>query len=280
MRQVEASSIAEVVSRLSQEANFELGNDVILALRKAASEETSPLGKEALKVILENAEIARRERMPLCQDCGTAVIFLEIGQDMHIKGDLMSALNEGVRKGYQEGYLRKSMVSRPFSSRENTNTNTPPVVHVEIVPGDSLKIRLLAKGSGAENKSRLIVLGPNAGREGIINFVQDVVREAGGDPCPPLVIGLGIGGTIEKAAYMAKKALLRPVGEKNDDPEVAGLEAEILKEVNRLGIGPLGLGGLFTALGVQAEVMPTHIASLPVAVNLQCHSIRHKEAIL
>jgi fumarate hydratase subunit alpha len=280
MRQIEASSIAEVVSRLSQEANFELGNDVISALRKAASEETSPLGKEALKVILENAEIARRERMPLCQDCGTAVIFLEIGQDMHIKGDLMSALNEGVRKGYQEGYLRKSMVSRPFSSRENTNTNTPPVVHVEIVPGDSLKIRLLAKGSGAENKSRLIVLGPNAGREGIINFVQDVVREAGGDPCPPLVIGLGIGGTIEKAAYMAKKALLRPVGEKNDDPEVAGLEAEILKEVNRLGIGPLGLGGLFTALGVQAEVMPTHIASLPVAVNLQCHSIRHKEAIL
>ena len=280
MRQIEASSIAEVVSRLSQEANFELGNDVISALRKAASEETSPLGKEALKVILENAEIARQERVPLCQDCGTVIIFLEIGQDMHIKGDLMSALNEGVRKGYQEGYLRKSMVSRPFSSRENTNTNTPPVVHVEIVPGDSLKIRLLAKGSGAENKSRLIVLGPNAGREGIINFVQDVVREAGGDPCPPLVIGLGIGGTIEKAAYMAKKALLRPVGEKNDDPEVAGLEAEILKEVNRLGIGPLGLGGLFTALGVQAEVMPTHIASLPVAVNLQCHSIRHKEAIL
>jgi len=199
---------------------------------------------------------------------------------MHIKGDLMSALNEGVRKGYQEGYLRKSMVSRPFSSRENTNTNTPPVVHVEIVPGDSLKISLLAKGSGAENKSRLIMLGPNAGREGIINFVREVVREAGGDPCPPLVIGLGVGGTIEKAAYMAKKALLRPVGEKNDDPEVAGLEADILKEVNRLGIGPLGLGGIFTALGVQAEVMPTHIASLPVAVNLQCHSIRHKEAIL
>ena len=280
MRQIEASSVAEVVSRLSQEANFELGNDVISALKRAAGEETSLLGKEALKVILENAEIARQERMPLCQDCGTVVIFLEIGQDMHIKGDLMSALNEGVRKGYQEGYLRKSMVSRPFSSRENTNTNTPPVVHVEIVPGDSLKISLLAKGSGAENKSRLVMLGPNAGREGIINFVREVVREAGGDPCPPLVIGLGIGGTIEKAAYMAKKALLRPVGEKNDDPEVAGLEAEILKEVNRLGIGPLGLGGLFTALGVQAEVMPTHIASLPVSVNLQCHSIRHKEAIL
>jgi fumarate hydratase subunit alpha len=280
MRQVEASSIAEVVSRLSQEANFELGNDVILALRKAASEETSPLGKEALKVILENAEIARRERVPLCQDCGTVVIFLEIGQDMHINGDLMSALNEGVRKGYQGGYLRKSMVSRPFSSRENTNTNTPPVVHVEIVPGNSLKISLLAKGSGAENKSRLVMLRPNDGKEGVINFVREVVREAGGDPCPPLVVGLGIGGTIEKAAYMAKKALLRPVGEKNNDPEVAGLEAEILKEVNRLGIGPLGLGGLFTALGVQAEVMPTHIASLPVAVNLQCHSIRHKEAIL
>jgi len=280
MRQVEASSIAEVVSRLSQEANFELGNDVISALRKAASEETSPLGKEALKVILENAEIARRERVPLCQDCGTVVIFLEIGQDMHINGDLMSALNEGVRKGYQGGYLRKSMVSRPFSSRENTNTNTPPVVHVEIVPGNSLKISLLAKGSGAENKSRLVMLRPNDGKEGVINFVREVVREAGGDPCPPLVIGLGVGGTIEKAAYMAKKALLRPVGEKNDDPEVAGLEAEILKEVNRIGIGPLGLGGLFTALGVQAEVMPTHIASLPVAVNLQCHSIRHKEAIL
>lgn len=280
MRQIEAAAITEAVGHLSQEANFDLGGDVAAALRRAASEETSPLGKEALRIILENAEIAHRERIPLCQDCGTAILFLEIGQDVHINGDLKAALNEGVRKGYQEGFLRKSMVSHPFSTRTNTNTNAPPVIYVELVPGDSFKISLMAKGSGAENKSRLVMLGPNAGKECVINFVREVVDQADGDPCPPLVIGLGIGGTFDKAAYLAKRALLRPLGKPNDDPELAELEAKALEEINRLGIGPLGIGGRFTALAVQAEAMATHIASLPVAVNLQCHSIRHKEATL
>ena len=280
MRQIEAVAITEAVGHLSQEANFDLGGDVTAALRRAVSEETSPLGKEALRIILENAEIAHRERIPLCQDCGTAILFLEIGQDVHINGDLKAALNEGVRKGYDEGLLRKSMVSHPFSTRTNTNTNAPPVIYVELVPGDSFKISLMAKGSGAENKSRLVMLGPNAGKEGVINFVREVVDQADGDPCPPLVIGLGIGGTFDKAAYLAKRALLRPLGKPNDDPELAELEAKALEEINRLGIGPLGIGGRFTALAVQAEAMATHIASLPVAVNLQCHSIRHKEATL
>ena len=219
--------------------------------------------------------------MALCQDCGTAVVFLEIGQDVHISGgDLNAAVEEGVRQGYDEGCLRKAMVIQPFSARINTRDNTPAVIHAEIVPGDKLKITVLPKGGGAENMSQLAMLLPNHGQEGIVEMAVRTVDEAGGNACPPLVIGVGVGGTSEQAMLLAKKALLRKVGQPSPDPEVVQLEKEILARVNELGIGPMGFGGSTTALAVHAEVMATHIVSLPVAVNLQCHSARHKEAVL
>ena len=281
MREIESSTITRTIAGLCQQANFELGEDVIAALQKAQEGEESPLGKEVLSQLLENARLAREERIPLCQDCGTAVVFLEVGQDAHIAGgDLYLAVTEGVRQGYTQGFLRKCMVRQPFSARINTRDNTPPVIHTEIVPGDRVKIYFLAKGGGAENMSRLAMLKPAEGRQGVIDFTVKTVDEAGGNPCPPLIIGVGIGGTAEKAMLLAKKSLLRPVGRPNPDPEVAELEQEILERVNALGIGPMGLGGRITALAVHAEVMPAHIAALPVAVNLQCHSDRHREAIL
>jgi fumarate hydratase subunit alpha len=280
MKEIKASVITEVIARLCQEANFVLGEDVLAALKKALNAEESPLGRDALSQLIENARIAQKEQLPLCQDCGTVVVFLEIGQDVHITGDLHAAVEEGVRRGYAQGYLRKSIVSKPFSARTNTQDNTPPVTHVEIVPGDKLKITVMPKGAGAENITKLAMLKPGEGRQGIIDLVVKTVSEGGGDPCPPLIIGVGIGGTAERAMLLAKKALLRRVAEPNPDSEIAALEKEILAKVNDLGIGPLGFGGRTTALAVHAEVMPTHIASLPVAVNLQCHSARHKEAIL
>ncbi len=281
MREIKAKDITKAVAQLCQQANFELGGDVLLALRDARQNEESPLGKEVLGQLIENARIAQEERLPLCQDCGTAVVFLEVGQEARISGgDLYAAVAEGVRQGYTQGYLRKSMASQPFSARINTGDNTPPVIHTEIVPGDKLRIMLMPKGGGAENMSILAMLKPGAGRQGIIERVVKAVDTAGGNSCPPLIIGLGIGGTAEKAMLEAKRALLRPVGKPNPDPEVARLEKEILVRVNALGIGPLGLGGTITALAVHAEVMPTHIASLPLAVNLQCHSARHKEVVL
>jgi fumarate hydratase subunit alpha len=280
MRKIKTSTITQAVARLCQEANFELGEDVLDALRQAQQTEKSELGKEVLSRLLENARIAREERLPLCQDCGTAVVFLEIGQDAHIVGgNLYAAIEEGIRLGYTQGYLRKSIVRQPFSARANTNDNTPPVIHTEIVPGDRIKITVISKGGGAENMSRVAMLKPAEGRRGVIDFVVRTVDEAGGKACPPLIIGLGIGGTIEQAMLLAKKALLRHVARPSPDPEVAELEQEILARVNELGIGPLGFGGRTTALAVHAET-PTHIASLPVAVNLQCHSTRHKEIIL
>jgi fumarate hydratase subunit alpha len=280
MREIKASAITQAVARLCQEANFELGEDMLSALKKALKTEESPLGKEVLSQLIENARIAQKEQMPLCQDCGTAVVFLEIGQDVHISGDLYAAVEEGVRQGYTQGYLRKSIVNKPFSSRINTTDNTPPIIHTEIVPGDKLKITVIAKGAGAENMTKLEMLKPGEGKEAIIDLVVKTVSEAGGNACPPLTIGLGIGGTAEKAMLLAKKALLRKIAGPSPDPETAELEEEILTKVNALGIGPLGFGGRATALAVHAEVMPTHIASLPVAVNLQCHSARHKEATL
>lgn len=281
MREIKAKDITKAVAQLCQQANFELGGDVLLALREAQQNEESPLGKEVLGQLIENARIAQEERLPLCQDCGTAVVFLEVGQEARISGgDLYAAVAEGVRQGYTQGYLRKSMANQPFSARINTGDNTPPVIHTEIVPGDKLRIMLMPKGGGAENMSILAMLKPGAGRQGIIERVVKAVDTAGGNSCPPLIIGLGIGGTAEKAMLEAKRALLRPVGKPNPDPEVARLEKEILVRVNALGIGPLGLGGTITALAVHAEVMPTHIASLPLAVNLQCHSARHKEVVL
>jgi len=281
MREIEASAITQAVARLCQETNFVLGEDVLSALNQAQPTEKSPLGREVLSQLIENAKIAKEERRPLCQDCGTAVVFLEIGQEVHIiGGDLYAAVEEGVRQGYTQGYLRKSIVNKPLSARINTKDNTPPVIHCEIVPGDRLKITVMPKGAGAENMSRLAMLKPSDGRQGIIDLVVRTVDEGGGNPCPPLIIGLGIGATGEKAMLLAKKALLRKVAEPNPDPEIAELETEVLARVNALGIGPLGFGGTTTALAVHAEVMPTHIASLPVAVNLQCHSARHKETTL
>jgi len=280
MREIEASAITQAVAQLCQEANFVLGDDVLAALKQARKTEESPLGREVLSQLIDNAKIAQEERLPLCQDCGTAVVFLEIGQEVHINGDLNAAIEDGVRRGYTQGYLRKSMVNKPFSTRINTKDNTPPVTHIEIVTGDRLKITVMPKGAGAENMSKLAMLKPSDGRQGIIDLVVRTIEEAGGNACPPLIIGLGIGGTAEKAMLLAKKALLRKVAEPNPDPEVAKLETEVLAQVNALGIGPLGFGGRTTALAVHAEVMPAHIGSLPVAVNLQCHSARHKETVL
>ncbi|MBI4330889.1 MAG: fumarate hydratase [Chloroflexi bacterium] len=281
MRSIDCGTITAAVERLCQEASFDLGEDVLRALKEALEREKSPLGKEALAQILENAGIARRERIPLCQDCGTAIIFLELGQEVHVTGgNLMDALSEGVKWGYARGYLRRSMVAGPLFGRRNTGDNTPPVVHIGIVPGDSLRVIVMPKGAGSENMSRLAMLQPAQGRKGIVDFVVRAVSEAGSSPCPPGIIGVGIGGTSDKAMWLAKEALLRPVGEPHRDPEVAGLEKEILGRVNALGIGPEGFGGTVTALAVHVEVFPTHIASLPVGVNIQCHSARHKEAVL
>lgn len=281
MREIKASAITQAVTQLCQQVNFVLGEDILAALKQAQKAEESPLGREVLSLLLENARIAEKERLPLCQDCGMAVVFLEVGQEVHITGgNLYAAVEEGVRQGYSQGYLRKSIVSRPFSARINTKDNTPPVIHTEIIPGDRVKVIIMPKGAGSENMSSLAMLKPGDGLKGIIDVVVRTVEKAGGSPCPPVIIGVGIGGTSEKAMLIAKKALLRPVGEPNPDPEIAELEKEILDRINDLGIGPLGFGGRTTALAVHAEVMPTHIASLPVAVNLQCHSARHKEAVL
>jgi len=281
VKEIKAQDIARAVAGLCQQANYELGDDVLAALKEARQKEESPLAKDALDKIIENAVIASKESLPLCQDCGTAVVFLEIGQDVHITGgDINEAITEGVCQGYTRGYLRKSMVNKPFSARINSGDNTPPVVHIRIVPGSQLRIVVMPKGGGAENMSRLVMLKPGAGSKGIIDAVVKTVDAAGGSPCPPLIIGLGIGATVERAMLLAKEALLRKLGESNPDPEIARLEKDILDKVNELGIGALGLGGRITAMAVHAEVLPTHIASLPVAVNLQCHSARHKEAIL
>lgn len=281
MREIKAGTVAEAVANLFKQANYELGEDVLTALKKARREEESPLGREVLDTILKNADIASSERIPLCQDCGTAVVFLEVGQDVHVTdGDLYTAVNEGMRRAYNEGYLRKSMVARPFSERTNTGDNTPAVIHTDIVPGDKLKITALPKGGGAENMTKLGMLLPSAGRRGVVEFVVKAVDEAWSQPCPPVIVGVGIGGTADKAVSLAKHALLRKVGEPSPDAEVADLEREILNRVNNLGIGPMGYGGRITALAVHAESFPTHIASLPVAVNLQCHSARHRETVL
>jgi len=281
MKQIEAAEITRTVAGLCMQANLELGDDVLQALKQARQTEESPLSRDALDKLIANAAIANEESLPLCQDCGTALVFVYIGQDVHISGgDLNTAISDGVRQGYEEGYLRKSVVTQPFSARKNTGDNTPPVIHTSIVPGDRLKLAVMAKGSGAENMSRLALLKPGAGQAGIIETVVSAVSDAGSNPCPPVIIGLGIGGTAEKAMLLAKEALLRPVGQPNPDAETAALEQKILTEVNKLGIGTLGMGGTVTALAVHAQTAPTHIASLPVAVNLQCHSARHREAVL
>ena len=281
MRDIEAGKITEIVSGLCIKANLVLGDDVLTALKEAEQHEKSPLGKYTLGQLISNARIAQEDSLPICQDCGTAVVFLEVGQDVHVVGgDLNKAVEEGVRRGYTRGYLRKSIVRQPYTARINTKDATPPVIHTEIVPGDKLKITVMCKGGGAENMSRLGMLTPGAGRQGVIDFVVKTVEEAGGKACPPLVVGVGIGGTTDMVMLLAKKALLRKVGENSRDIETAALEKELLERINKLGIGPNGTGGTVTALAVHAEVMPAHIASLPVAVNLQCYAARHQEAVL
>ena len=281
MREIEAIVITEAVADLFVQANYGLTEDVISALKLARQKEESPTGREALDKILENAAIAAEERVPLCQDCGTALVFLELGQDAHItNGDLYKAVNEGVRRAYVDGYLRKSMVDNPFSDRTNTKDNTPAVIHTIIVPGNRLRIIALPKGAGSENMTRLGMLTPASSREGIIDFVVKTVDEAWANPCPPGIIGVGIGGTAEKTLLLAKQALLRKVGEPNPDEETADLERDILDRVNGLGIGPMGYGGRISALAVHIETSPAHIGSMPVAVSLQCHSARHREITL
>jgi fumarate hydratase subunit alpha len=281
VKEIHVSQITETVAQLSQDATYNLPEDVVAALRRAESTEESPLARQVLAEILENAGLAQREMLPLCQDTGTAVVFAEVGQDVHIVGGAFAdAINAGVARGYTEGYLRKSIVDKPFSARTNTQDNTPAVIHTEIVPGDRLKLAVMPKGGGCENMSRFAILLPAAGREGVSNFVLRAVEESGGNPCPPVIVGVGIGGTAEYSMTLAKKALTRRVGERNPDPETAQLEEELLEKVNALGLGPQAVGGRNTALAVHIETYPTHIAALPVAVNLQCHSARFKSAEL
>ena len=279
MREIDVKLITEKVKDLCMEANTDLGEDVLEAFDRAIEKEESPLGVEILKELKENARIARDERVAICQDTGFAVVFIELGQDVHlVGGSLKEAIFEGVRQGYRDGYLRKS-ICHPFT-RANTGDNTPAIIHTEIVHGDQVKITVAPKGGGSENMSRVVMLTPSDGIEGIKRYVVQRVKESGSNPCPPTIVGVGIGGTFELAAFLAKKSLLRPLGSKNPDTELDQLEFEILTEINKLGIGPQGLGGRTTSLAVHILMMPCHIASLPLAVNIQCHAQRHKEIVI
>ena len=281
MREISVSAIADAVESLVQEANFCLPADVYRAIEAARDRERSPLCREVLGDLLENADIARENRVPICQDTGLAVFFVELGQEVHITGgSFRAAMDEGVARGYTKGYLRKSTQDHLLSERVNRRNNTPAIVHLELVEGDRLTITVCPKGGGSENMSAVKMLTPSAGREGVKKFIVDTVRTAGANPCPPIVVGCAVGGTMEQCAKLAKKALLRPIGEPNPDPECAALEAELLEEINRLGIGAGGFGGTETALAVHLLAHPVHLASLPVAVNLQCHAARHKTIVL
>lgn len=279
MREVDYSTIVDTVAHLCMDANYFLGEDVINALKQALAKEESETGKDILNQLLKNAEIAKTEKIPICQDCGFAVVFLELGEDVYVKGNIINAINDGVRKGYTDGYLRKSIVSDPVKGK-NTGDNTPAIVHTRIVPGDKIKITVAPKGGGSENMSEVKMMKPADGIEGVKNFVIDRVIRSSSNPCPPTVVGVGIGGTFEYVAYLAKKALLRDIGQRNSDPFYADVERELLEKINNLGIGPMGLGGRITALDVFIEVHPRHIASLPVAVNTNCHAARHKTATI
>ena len=280
MKTINVNEIIKTVKELSIEANYYLPNDVKEARVKEEKNEKWPIANNILNKILENSQIASAEKMPICQDTGMACVFIDIGQDVHITGgSLEEAINEGVRQGYAEGFLRKSVVKDPLH-RVNTNDNTPALIYYNMVPGDKVKITVAPKGFGSENMSRIAMLKPSDGLEGVKNFVLETVRMAGPNPCPPIVIGIGIGGSFDKAAYLAKKALIRPVNENNTDEFYGNLEKELLEEVNKIGIGPQGFGGKTTALALNIETYPTHIAGLPVAVNINCHATRHKERVL
>jgi fumarate hydratase subunit alpha len=275
MKTIQSSEITAAVRKLAMSASCDLEPDILDNLLAARDREKSPLAKNALDILVTNANIASREQIPVCQDTGIGVVFISIGQEVKVEGDLEQAIQEGIRVGYDEGYLRKS-VCDPVT-RKNTGTNVPAVVHIEIVPGDKLRIGFLPKGCGSENMSGLIMLPPSAGMEGVEEYVVQKVKDAGSNPCPPVVVGIGLGGTFEKAALLAKKSLMRPLGDSNPDAAVAELEQKFLQRINKEGQGVMGWGGVNTALAVHMETYPTHIASLPVAVNIQCHAHRHKE---
>lgn len=281
MRELQAAAITDAVSRLAKEACYFLPKDVVDKFDSALESEESETGRDILSQLRENVRIADAEEVPLCQDTGFTVVFMEIGQDVHVTGgDLNEAVHEGVRRGYEEGYLRKSMVTEPFGERKNTGDNTPAIIHSSIVPGEQVKITLLPKGGGAENMSALTMLKPSQGRQGVVDFVLDTISNAGPNACPPLIIGVGVGGSFDKVTYLAKKAILREVGSQNPEPHLAELEDELERRANDLGIGPMGMGGRTTVMDVFVEEYPTHIAALPVGVNIQCHSARHKEVVL
>lgn len=279
MRIIEAAKVTEVVRRLCIDANCHLPGDVKARIEVSRADESFPVAQGILDQIIENYGIADSNDVPICQDTGLACVFVEIGQDVHVEGDLSEAIHEGVRRGYTDGYLRKSVVRDPID-RVNTSDNTPAMIYYDIVPGDKLKITVAPKGAGSENMSRIKMLKPSDGLQGVKDFVLECVEEAGPNPCPPIVVGVGVGGTFDKAAYLAKKALIRPLDVPNPDPFWAALEDELLEKVNALGIGPQGLGGRTTALAVRIEKMPAHIASLPVAVNINCHVTRHETEVI
>ena len=279
MRKIEVEDIIRRVSDICIEVNCCLNTDVSDALKESLDIEQSDTGKNILAQLIENYEIAEREMMPICQDTGMVICFVEIGQEVYVSGNLEDAINEGVRQGYEKGFLRKSVVSDPLH-RKNSNDNTPAVIHYEIVPGKQLKISIAPKGFGSENMSALKMLKPSDGINGVVQFVVETCEKAGPNPCPPIIVGVGIGGSMEKAALIAKKALLRPIHEKNGLPHIDELEELLLHKINKLGIGPGGLGGKITALGVNVDIYPTHIAGLPVAVNISCHATRHGEFTL
>ena len=278
MRQIDARIITQQVAGMVVQANVELPGDVLDALKVSLSNETSDAGREVLQQLLDNAALAKSTRLPLCQDTGLAVFFVELGNDCHIDGDLTEAINQGVRDGYRDGFLRKSSC-HPLT-RKNLGDNTPAIIHTDIVPGETLTIKFMAKGGGSENMSRATMLTPAQGWEGIKEFVVRRMAEAGPNPCPPTIVGVGIGGTFDQAPILAKKALFRPLDVPHADPEIAAMEKELFTAINDLGIGPMGLGGKTTCLGVRINMAPCHIASLPLAVNVQCHSSRHLEVII
>lgn len=279
MREVDYNIIVDNVAQLCMEANYYLGEDVIDGLKSSLKNEDSEIAKNIINQILRNAEIARDEKVPLCQDCGFTVVFLELGTEVRVKGSITEAINDGVRKGYTEGYLRKSILADPIRGG-NTQDNTPAIIHTNFVPGDKIKITIAPKGGGSENMSAVKMGKPADGIEGIKDFVVEQVIRAKANPCPPIVVGVGIGGTFEYVTYLAKKALLRNIGERNPDPFYAEVEKELLERINKTGIGPMGLGGRTTALDVFIEVHPRHIASFPAAVNINCHSARHKSVVI
>jgi len=277
VRELDVGKVTAAVKELCITANYDLPGDVYDALKRAQETEESPVGVEVLGQLVENADIAARDRVPICQDTGLAVFFIDVGQDVHfVGGDFAAAVDEGVRQGYVDGYLRKSAAEEPAHARLNTKDNTPAIVHTSIVPGDKVRIVMMPKGGGAENMSSLNMLKPSQGWAGMSQAVVDTVSRAGSNPCPPIVVGVGIGGTIDAVTVLAKKALLREIGSVHPDPRIAAMEAELLERINALGIGPQGLGGRTTALAVFIEEMPCHIASMPMAVNVQCHAQRHK----